>query len=182
MKSQTLAIPGHARVKEDSAVNGLSIMLCKHWSCKSPEYMAVRINNPCYEDKHNLLTITGFCTDHSHGYLSLPLHCCAGILWIWGIFTALLLPEVGACAWALFGEALVALNGFFNTLEAPSWGCCPPLQFPVSAQLFVWLCWEVHLESCLPGLGLAMGYFTLGFVATTAWEFQGKLMSSEIHN
>lgn len=175
MKSQTLAIPGHARVKEDSAVNGLSIMLCKHWSCKSPECMAVRINNPCYEDKHNLLTITGFCTDHSHG-------SCTAILWIWGIFTALLLPELGACAHALFRGALVELNGLFSTLDAPSWGCCHPLQFPVSAQLFVWLCREVHLESCLPGLGLAMGYFTLGFAATTAWEFQGKLMSSEIHN
>lgn len=67
MQSQTLAIPGHGRVKKDSAVNGLSIMLCKHWSCKSPERVAafaVRINNPCYEDKHNLLTIAGFCTGH----------------------------------------------------------------------------------------------------------------------
>lgn len=114
MKSQTLAVPGHVRVKKDSAVNGLSIMLCKHESCKRPECVAafaVRINNPCYEDKQNLLTITGFCTGHCHVDLCLPLQCCTGILLILGIFAALLLRLVGACTRALFGEALVVLNG-----------------------------------------------------------------------
>lgn len=146
MKSQTLAVPGHVRVKKDSAVNGLSIMLCKHESCKRPECVAafaVRINNPCYEDKQNLLTITGFCTGHCHVNLCLPLQCCTGILLILGTFRSTA-PSFGGCLYTCtvwWGTGGVKWN--FSTLDAASWGCCHLLQFPVSAQLFRKYIWNL---------------------------------------
>lgn len=156
-------------------------MLCKQESCKSPEWVAafaVRINNPCYEDKQNLLTITGFCTGHYHVNLYLPLQCCTGILLILGIFIALLLHSVGAWCTCNFWWGTGGVKGIFSALDAASWGSCRPLQFPVSAQLFrkciwnlAWLAWD-----------WPWGISHLALVPPLHGEFQGKLTSSEIHN
>lgn len=90
----------HVRVKNYPAVNSMSIMLCKQQNCKSNEHVAafaVRINNPCYEDKQNLLTITGFCTDHEEVNLWLTLACYRLAFLISIVWIAPILGEIGAC-------------------------------------------------------------------------------------